>query len=104
MNFVFQRWQLLFAVFAGNPDQVYEQIKSFYEYCGGFGNLMMMSQAGFMTFDETLSSMKLFSEEVYPRLMELTASYDAGQMREIRATLPDVENVDVSSLASEFVR
>ncbi len=91
-------------VFAGTPDQVFEQIKSFYEYCGGFGNLMMMSQAGFMTFDETLASMKLFSEEVYPRLKELTASYDAGQMQEIRAGLPDVENVDVSTLASEFVR
>ena len=91
-------------VFAGNPDQVYEQIKSFYEYCGGFGNLRMMSQAGFMTFEETLSSMKLFSEEVYPRLKELTASYDPGVMHEIRASLPDVENVDVSALASEFVR
>ena len=91
-------------VFAGTPDQVYEQVKSFYDYCGGFGNLMMMSQAGFMTFDETLASMKLFSEEVYPRLKELTTSYDAGQMQEKRATLPDVENVGVSSLASEFVR
>ena len=91
-------------VFAGTPDQVYDQIKAFYEYCGGFGNLMMMSQAGFMTFDETLASMKLFSEDVYPRLKELTSNYDAGQMREIRAGLPNVENVNVSSLASEFVR
>ena len=91
-------------VFAGTPDQVYDQIKKFYDYCGGFGNLMMMSQAGFMTFDETLSSMKLFSEEVYPRLKELTAGYDAGRMQEIRATLPDVENINVSALASEFVR
>ena len=91
-------------VFAGTPDQVYDQIKSFYEYCGGFGNLMMMSQAGFMTFDETLTSMKLFSEEVYPRLIELTASYDDERMQEIRERLPDVENVDVSSLASTFIR
>ena len=91
-------------VFAGTPDQVYDQIKNFYDYCGGFGNLMMMSQAGFMTFDETLASMKLFSEEVYPRLKELTAGYDAGEMQEIRAALPDVENVDVSDLAAEFVR
>ena len=91
-------------VFAGTPDQVYDQIKKFYDYCGGFGNLMMMSQAGFMTFDETLSSIKLFSEEVYPRLKELTAGYDAGRMQEIRATLPDVENINVSALASEFVR
>jgi hypothetical protein len=48
--------------------------------------------------------MKLFSEEVYPRLKELTAGYDAGRMQEIRATLPDVENINVSALASEFVR
>ena len=91
-------------VFAGTPDQVYDQIKNFYDYCGGFGNLMMMSQAGFMTFDETLASMMLFSEEVYPRLKELTAGYDAGEMQEIRVVLPDVENIDISNLASEFVR
>ena len=65
---------------------------------------MMMSQAGFMTFEETLSSMKLFSQEVYPRLKDLTASYDAGVMQELRASRPDVENIDVSALASEFVR
>ena len=91
-------------VFAGNPDQVYEQIKNFWGYCGGFGNLMMMSQAGFMTFDETLLSMKLFSQEVYPRLKELTAGYDPEAMQELRASRPNVENVDVSALASEFVR
>ena len=91
-------------VFAGTPDQVYDQIKKFYDYCGGFGNLMMMSQAGFMTFEETLSSIKLFSEEVYPRLKELTAGYDARRMQEIRATLLDVDNINVSALASEFVR
>ena len=91
-------------VFAGTPDQVFQQIKSFWEYSGGFGNLLMMGQAGFMTFEETLKSMKLFTQEVYPRLKELTASYDAGAMKELRASLPDVENVDVSALASEFVR
>ena len=91
-------------LFAGTPDQVFEQIKSFWEYCGGFGNLMMMSQAGFMTFDETLSSMKLFSQEVYPRLKELTAGYDPGVMQEIRASRPNVETVGVTALASEFVR
>ena len=63
-----------------------------------------MGQAGFMTFEETLHSMKLFTEEVYPRLKELTASYDSGVMRELRSSRPDVENIDVSVLASEFVR
>jgi alkanesulfonate monooxygenase SsuD/methylene tetrahydromethanopterin reductase-like flavin-dependent oxidoreductase (luciferase family) len=91
-------------VFSGTPDQVFQQIKNFWEYSGGFGHLLMMGQAGFMTYDETLSSMKLFTEEVYPRLKELTASYDAGAMKELRSSMPDVENVDVGLLASEFVR
>jgi len=91
-------------LFTGTPDQVFEQIKHFWEYSGGFGNLLMMGQAGFMTFEETLRSMKLFTEEVYPRLKELTASYDSGVMQELRASRPDVENVDVSTFASEFVR
>ena len=91
-------------LFAGTPDQVYDQIKNFWEYSGGFGNLLMMSQAGFMTFGETISSMKLFSQEVYPRLKELTASYDPDAMQQIRALRPGVENIGVSALASEFVR
>ena len=90
--------------FSGTPDQVYQQIKNFWEYSGGFGNLLMMGQAGFMTFDETLKSMKLFTQEVYPRLKELTSSYDSEAMRELRSARPDVENVDVGAFASEFVR
>jgi len=91
-------------VFSGTPDQVFQQIKNFWEYSGGFGHLLMMGQAGFMTYDETLKSMKLFTEEVYPRLKELTASYDAGVMKEIRSSRPDVESIDTGLLASEFVR
>ena len=91
-------------LFTGTPDQVFQQIKNFWEYTGGFGHLLMMGQAGFMTMEETLRSMKLFSEEVYPRLKELTASYDSGVMNELRSSRPDVENVDVSTFAPEFVR
>jgi alkanesulfonate monooxygenase SsuD/methylene tetrahydromethanopterin reductase-like flavin-dependent oxidoreductase (luciferase family) len=91
-------------VFAGTPDQVFQQLKNFWEYSGGFGHLLMMGQAGFLTYDETIRSMTLFNDEVYPRLKELTASYDAGAMKEMRSSLPDVENVDVELLASEFVR
>ena len=58
----------------------------------------------FLTYDETMRSMKLFTQEVYPRLKEFTASYDAGAMKELRLSRPDVENIDVGSLASEFVR
>ncbi len=91
-------------LFAGTPGQVFNQLKNFWEYSGGFGHLLMMGQAGFLSYDETISSMGLFTKEVYPRLKELTASYDAGAMKELRSSRPDVENVDVGLLASEFVR
>ena len=89
---------------SGTPDQVFKQLKNFWEYSGGFGNLLMMGQAGFLGYDETIRSMRLFTQEVYPKLKELTASYDAEAMKEIRSSRPDVEQFDVDSLASEFVR
>ena len=49
-------------VFAGTPDQVYEQIKAFWEYSGGFGNLLLMGQAGFMGYEQSLKSMRLYAE------------------------------------------
>ena len=91
-------------VFAGTPDQVYEQIKAFYDYTGGFGNLLMMGQAGHLSFEQTRNSMTLFSREVSPRLKELTASYDAGQMKETRAAIPDKDLVDLGNFGVEFVR
>jgi alkanesulfonate monooxygenase SsuD/methylene tetrahydromethanopterin reductase-like flavin-dependent oxidoreductase (luciferase family) len=91
-------------VFAGTPDQVYEQIKAFWEYSGGFGHLLMMGQAGFLSYDDTIRSMTLFAQEVYPRLKELTAGYDAGAMKELRAATPDKDLADLGTFASEFVR
>ena len=91
-------------VFSGTPDRVFQQLKHFWEYSGGFGHLLLMGQAGFMTYDETMSSMDLFAKEVYPRLKELTANYDPDSMKELRSASPDVEGVDMSVLASEFTR
>jgi alkanesulfonate monooxygenase SsuD/methylene tetrahydromethanopterin reductase-like flavin-dependent oxidoreductase (luciferase family) len=91
-------------VFAGTPDQVFEQIKSLWEYSGGFGHLLMMGQAGFLSYDETLASMRLFTDEVYPRLKELSASYDPDRMQELRARQPDREFVELGAFAAEFVR
>jgi alkanesulfonate monooxygenase SsuD/methylene tetrahydromethanopterin reductase-like flavin-dependent oxidoreductase (luciferase family) len=91
-------------VFAGTPDQVFKQIKAFWEYSGGFGNLLMMGQAGFVTFDEAVNSMKLFSKEVYPRLKELTAGYDPEKMKAIRAAQPDRAAADPTVLDVAFVR
>jgi alkanesulfonate monooxygenase SsuD/methylene tetrahydromethanopterin reductase-like flavin-dependent oxidoreductase (luciferase family) len=61
-------------VFAGNPDTVFQQIKRHYEHCGGYNNLLMMGQAGFLEHDETVSSIELFAKEVQPRLNELNLS------------------------------
>ena len=57
-------------MFAGTPDQVYAQIKSFYDHVGGFGHLLIMGQAGFLEHDETVRGIKAFAREVYPRLKE----------------------------------
>jgi alkanesulfonate monooxygenase SsuD/methylene tetrahydromethanopterin reductase-like flavin-dependent oxidoreductase (luciferase family) len=91
-------------VFAGTPDQVFEQIKHFWEYCGGFGHLLMMGQAGFLSYDDTVASMQLFTKEVYPRLQELTATYDPERMQALRACMPSKEFADLGSFGAEFVR
>ena len=55
-------------LFCGTPDQVYAQIVDFTEYCGGMGNLLMMGHAGFLTHEDTVSNLTMFSKEVMPRL------------------------------------
>jgi alkanesulfonate monooxygenase SsuD/methylene tetrahydromethanopterin reductase-like flavin-dependent oxidoreductase (luciferase family) len=55
-------------LFCGTPDQVYEQLRDFCDYCGGMGNLLMMGHAGYLTHDETVDNLTLFAREVLPRL------------------------------------
>jgi alkanesulfonate monooxygenase SsuD/methylene tetrahydromethanopterin reductase-like flavin-dependent oxidoreductase (luciferase family) len=55
-------------LFCGTPDEVYEQIIDFCDYCGGMGNLLMMGHAGFLTHEQTTDNLTLFAREVYPRL------------------------------------
>jgi alkanesulfonate monooxygenase SsuD/methylene tetrahydromethanopterin reductase-like flavin-dependent oxidoreductase (luciferase family) len=57
-------------LFCGTPDQVYEQIVDFCEYCGGMGNLLMMGHAGFLSHEDTVGNLTLFAKEVMPRLKE----------------------------------
>jgi alkanesulfonate monooxygenase SsuD/methylene tetrahydromethanopterin reductase-like flavin-dependent oxidoreductase (luciferase family) len=57
-------------MFAGTPDQVFEQLVDFYEHVGGFGNLLMMAQAGTMGPADTAASLTLFAREVLPRLSD----------------------------------
>jgi alkanesulfonate monooxygenase SsuD/methylene tetrahydromethanopterin reductase-like flavin-dependent oxidoreductase (luciferase family) len=55
---------------AGTPDQVYAQVKRFYEHVGGFGHLLIMGQAGFLEHDDTVHGIRTFAREVYPRLKQ----------------------------------
>ena len=91
-------------VFAGTPDQVYEQIKAFWEYSGGFGHMLMMGQAGHMTEQETLRSMHLYNSEVYPRLKELAKTWDPEAIMDKRDDLPDRDHAEITDLAVDFVR
>ncbi len=48
--------------------------------------------------------MRLFTQEVSPRLQELTASCDSARLQALRAGQPDREFVDLESFGVEFVR
>lgn len=58
-------------VFAGNPDTVFEQIRRHHEFVGGYGNLLMLGQSGFLEHDDTVKSIKLFARNVAPRIRAL---------------------------------
>jgi alkanesulfonate monooxygenase SsuD/methylene tetrahydromethanopterin reductase-like flavin-dependent oxidoreductase (luciferase family) len=57
-------------IFAGTPETVYQQIKDFNSSVGGFGNLIMMPQAGPTGFEMAQRTMELYSTQVLPRLRE----------------------------------
>lgn len=59
------------TVFAGNPDQVFEQIVAFNEQVGGLGNLIIMGQGGTLDYQDTCENLQLFAKEVMPRLPEI---------------------------------
>ncbi len=56
--------------FAGTPDDVYDQLRAFYDHVGGFGHLLMMGQGGLLSHEETVANLRLFSEKVLPRLAD----------------------------------
>ena len=62
-----------YTVFAGNPDTVFKQIADFYEFVGGFGQMIIMGQGGHISHEDTCKNLTLFSKEVMPRLSELKA-------------------------------
>ena len=58
-------------LFCGNPDTVYRQIMEIYDKVGGFGHLSLIGRSGFMTHAESEKGIRLFSNEVLPRLREV---------------------------------
>ena len=58
-------------IFIGSPDTVYRRIVEFYEQSGGFGTLMVHAGRDYATPEKLARSMKLFMEEVAPRLRPL---------------------------------
>ncbi len=59
------------TIFAGTPDQVFEQIVAFNEQVGGLGNLIIMGQGGTLGYQDTCDNLRLFAEEVMPRLPDI---------------------------------
>jgi len=73
-NFTTEKAMDAGLVFAGTPDQVYDQIVEFDQYAGGIGNLLLMMQGGELSHRETSASLTLFARHVLPRLKEYGAA------------------------------
>jgi alkanesulfonate monooxygenase SsuD/methylene tetrahydromethanopterin reductase-like flavin-dependent oxidoreductase (luciferase family) len=59
------------TVFAGTPDDVFNQLKAFNQRMGGVGHLLFFGQGGFLSHQDAKENIRLFGAEVAPRLMEL---------------------------------
>jgi alkanesulfonate monooxygenase SsuD/methylene tetrahydromethanopterin reductase-like flavin-dependent oxidoreductase (luciferase family) len=62
------------TVFAGTPDDVFNQIRLFNDRMGGVGHLLFFGQGGFLNHQDAAENIRLFGREVAPRLAELTVS------------------------------
>ena len=60
--------------FVGTPDEVYRQLEQFHGETGGFGNLLMMGQAGELDHADTVDNLTRVARDVAPRLAELSES------------------------------
>ena len=55
----------------GSADEVAEKLVAFHEACGGFGTLLMTVGKDWATHDKRARSMRLFMEQVAPKLRAL---------------------------------
>jgi alkanesulfonate monooxygenase SsuD/methylene tetrahydromethanopterin reductase-like flavin-dependent oxidoreductase (luciferase family) len=65
-------------LFAGTPDQVYDQIANFSAAVGGIGHMLLMMQGATLSHAETVDNLTLFANGVLPRLKELDLSTKAA--------------------------
>jgi limonene 1,2-monooxygenase len=61
-------------LFIGSPDTIYDCVRELYEHVGGFGLLMLHAGRDYATREKRARSMRLFMDEVAPRLRKLTPS------------------------------
>ena len=64
-------------LFIGSPETVYKRILDFYDQTGGFGTLMFHGGRDYATPEKLARSMKLFMDEVAPRLRHLDPDREA---------------------------
>ena len=65
------------TVFAGTPDDVFNQLKAFNARMGGVGHLLFFGQGGHLSHADSMDNIRLFGKEVAPRLLELGAPEEA---------------------------
>jgi alkanesulfonate monooxygenase SsuD/methylene tetrahydromethanopterin reductase-like flavin-dependent oxidoreductase (luciferase family) len=70
---------------AGNPDTVFNQLRTFFDAVGGFGNLLPMVQYWTMSYDLTLKSMQRLANDVLPRFVEEVYLPTLRGEREVRS-------------------
>ena len=66
--------------------------------------MLIMGQAGFLSDEDALKSMRLYSAEVYPRLRELTDNANVSELWEQSQSTTPKDGVDLGTFGVEFAR
>jgi alkanesulfonate monooxygenase SsuD/methylene tetrahydromethanopterin reductase-like flavin-dependent oxidoreductase (luciferase family) len=70
-------------ILAGNPDSVFEQLRTVFDRTGGFGNMLMMVQYGTMSTDLVVRGLERYASEVLPRFVDEVYTPTVRGVREI---------------------
>jgi alkanesulfonate monooxygenase SsuD/methylene tetrahydromethanopterin reductase-like flavin-dependent oxidoreductase (luciferase family) len=69
------------AYYVGDPDTVYQYLRTFYDETGGFGTLLLLMGKDWGTREQRDRSLRLFAEHVAPRLRDLDPDADRAHER-----------------------